>query len=146
MFRFSRNCLYAFKGGGIIINMLRRIVAFITVCSIVGILAIMQSSTPSHSSPLIILLVFLLLYMSVLGVLTFLLHSIRLILVRIRRSKAGDHYGSVSFSRSIAYGSVLAFSPIILMAVQSIGGLKLYEIMLVAVFEAVAIFYVYKQQ
>ena len=125
--------------------MLKRIVAFMTVCSIVGVLAIMQSSTPSHSSPLIILLVFLLLYVSVCGALTFLLYGVRLAVVRIGKGKLNDHTNTL-FSRSIAYGSVLAFSPIILVAVQSIGGLKLYEIILVVVFEVVAIFYVYKQR
>lgn len=125
--------------------MLKRIAAFMTVCSIVGVLAIMQSSTPSHSSPLIILLVFLLLYMAACGVLTFLLYGVRLAVVRIGKGKLNDHTNTL-FSRSIAYGSVLAFSPIILVAVQSIGGLKLYEIILVVVFETVAIFYVYKQQ
>ena len=125
--------------------MLKRIVAFMTVCSIVGVLAIMQSSTPSHSSPLVILLVFLLLYMSVFGALTFLLYGVRLAVVRIGKGKLNDRTNTL-FSRSIVYGSVLAFSPIILVAVQSIGGLKLYEIILVVVFEVVAIFYVYKQQ
>ncbi|MBB1562818.1 hypothetical protein HG436_000140 [Candidatus Saccharibacteria bacterium] len=125
--------------------MLKRIVAFMTVCSIVGVLAIMQSSTPSHSSPLIILLVFLLLYVSVFGVLTFLLYGVRLAVMRIGKGKLNDRTNTL-FSRSIAYGSVLAFLPIILVAVQSIGGLKLYEIILVVVFEAVAIFYVYKQR
>lgn len=125
--------------------MLKRIVAFMTVCSIVGVLAIMQSSTPSHSSPLIILLVFLLLYVSVFGVLTFLLYGVRLAVMRIGKGKLNDRTNTL-FSRSIAYGSVLAFLPIILVAVQSIGGLKLYEIILVVVFETVAIFYVYKQQ
>ena len=125
--------------------MLKRIAAFMTVCSIVGVLAIMQSSTPSHSSPLIILLVFLLLYMAACGVLTFLLYGVRLAVVRIGKGKLNDHTNTL-FSRSIAYGSVLAFSPIILVAVQSIGGLKLYEIILVVVFETVAIFYVYKQR
>ena len=52
--------------------MLRRIVAFVTICSVVGVLAVMQSSTPSSSNPLAILLVFLLLYGLALGVLTFL--------------------------------------------------------------------------
>ena len=125
--------------------MLKRIVAFMTVCSIVGVLAIMQSSTPSHSSPLIILLVFLLLYVSVFGVLTFLLYGVRLAVMRIGKGKLNDRTNTL-FSRSIAYGSVLAFLPIILVAAQSIGGLKLYEIILVVVFEAVAIFYVYKQR
>ena len=125
--------------------MLKRIVAFMTVCSIVGVLAIMQSSTPSHSSPLIILLVFLLLYVSVFGVLTFLLYGVRLAVMRIGKGKLNDRTNTL-FSRSIAYGSVLAFLPIILVAVQSISGLKLYEIILVVVFEAVAIFYVYKQR
>ena len=51
--------------------MLRRIVAFVTICSVVGVLAVMQSSTPSSSNPLAILLVFLLLYGLALGVLIF---------------------------------------------------------------------------
>ncbi len=83
--------------------------------------------------------------MAACGVLTFLLYGVRLAVVRIGKGKLNDHTNTL-FSRSIAYGSVLAFSPIILVAVQSIGGLKLYEIILVVVFEVVAIFYVYKQR
>lgn len=127
--------------------MLRRIVAFVTICSVVGVLAVMQSSTPSSSNPLAILLVFLLLYGLALGVLTFLLYGAKCIISRFyhtNEDKMEDR--QAWFARSFRYGSVLALAHIIMLAVQSIGGLSVYEVILIVVFEAVVLFYLYRQR
>ena len=129
------------------IIMLRRIVAFVTICSVVGVLAVMQSSTPSSSNPLAILLVFLLLYGLALGVLIFLLYGAKCIISRFyhtNEDKMEDR--QAWFARSFRYGSVLALAPIIMLAVQSIGGLSVYEVVLIIVFEAVVLFYLYRQR
>lgn len=124
--------------------MLKRVLAFLTVCSLVGVLAIMQSSIPSESNPLVMLLVFFLLYLSALGVLTFLLNGAYWILFRtVWQKRGGD---MVAFTRLFMYGSVLALAPVILLAMLSVGKVEAYEVMLVIVLELVALFYVRRQR
>lgn len=123
--------------------MIKRIVGLMTICAAAAGLAIMQSSTPSDSHPLVILLVFLLGYVSLAGVLTYVLLVVQWVLCKTAwRSKSE---GRAGFARLFMYGSVMAMAPIILIAIQSIGGVELYEMVLVTVFEAVALFYIRRQ-
>ena len=43
------------------------------------------------------------------------------------------------------FSSVLALAPVILLGIQSIGGIKLFDICLVVIFEVIACLYVYKR-
>gem|GEM_PF-784763 len=122
--------------------MLGKVLALSTLCAFVLLSALFQSTSPSSIHPLGILFVFFLIYVLVLGVLTFLLYGIILIIARVRK-KADIH---LSFRRTYLFASVLALAPIMIVGMSSIGRMGPYEFLLIVAFEAVACFYVARQR
>lgn len=122
--------------------MLGKVLALSTLCAFVLLSALFQSTSPSSIHPLGILLVFLLIYVLVLGALTFLLYGIILVVARVR--KKGDVH--LSFRRTYLFASVVALAPIMIIGMSSIGRMGIYEFLLIIAFEAVACFYVAKQR
>ncbi len=60
-------------------------------------------------------------------------------------SKSRDGSKSRQDIKLYYFSSVLALAPVILLGVQSIGGIKLFDACLVAIFEVIACLYVYKR-
>lgn len=138
---FLQYCLYASRVVYYSI-MLMRVVSLSTVCSFVGLMAVMQSAAPSQTHPLMILLVFFLLYVLIFGMSAFLIFCVSWLFRRLLRGKEST---GGSFLRACLYGSVVSLAPVILVAIQSVGTVNFYEVALVVSFELVAIFYVYRQ-
>jgi hypothetical protein len=125
--------------------MLRRILTILAALSAIGLVWITQTTAPASVHPLVVLLIFGMLYVLVLSVLTFYIFwGSRLVVrfVRIRRT-AGQN--GVSIYRAYIYASVLAFGPVALLAMRSVGQESLGDILLVVLFEALACFYVWRR-
>lgn len=122
-------------------DMLAKTIATVTLLSLVVLSVLFQVTSPSSVHPLVILVVFILIYLLALGVLTFFLHGIQSLVALV-----GHHRQSVSLHRSYYFASVLALAPVILLAMWSIGKRDVYGILLVASFEAVACFYLAKHR
>ena len=123
--------------------MLGKVLAISTLCAFVLLSAVMQSTTPSSIHPLGILFVFFLIYLLVLGVLTFLFYGGASIVLRLRkRELASTHV----LKRSYVYSSVLSLTPVMIIGISSIGRMGVYEFLLVAIFEATVCFYVARQR
>lgn len=123
--------------------MLGKVLAISTLCAFVLLSAFMQSTSPSSMHPLGILFVFFLIYLLVLGVLTFFMYGIRVIFTKVRRKGS---IGQSTLKRMYIYASVLALAPVMIVAIASIGRLGVYEFLLVVAFEAIACFYVAKHR
>ncbi len=124
--------------------MLGKVLAISTLCAFVLLSALMQTTSPSSIHPVGILLVFILLYMLALGVLTFFVYVVGVATSRLGRTH--QRRQPLSLKRSYIYGSVLALAPVMMVGMASIGRLGFYELLLVAVFEAVVCFYVSKRR
>jgi len=122
--------------------MLGKVLALSTLCAFVLLSALFQSTSPPSIHPLGILFVFLLIYVLVLGVLTFLFYGIILLVARVR--KKADAY--LSFRRTYLFASVFALGPIMVIGMSSIGRMGIYEFLLIMAFEVVACFYVARQR
>lgn len=120
--------------------MLGKVLALSTLCAFVLLSALLQSTTPSSIHPLGILFVFLLVYVLVLGALTFLLYAVAVGAAKIRKKSV-----VVTLRRMYIYASALALAPVMLIGMASIGKTGIYEFFLIAVFEIVACFYISKQ-
>lgn len=132
--------------GGIVGNMLGRIISVSVVLAVVVLLAILQTTTPSTAGPIGILFVFIFIYMLVLGVLTFLLFwGSKLIskLLQLATQKAPRR--PLSLIRSYYFSSILALAPVIFMGMQSVGEVGFYDVILVLLFVGVGCFYVAKR-
>lgn len=125
--------------------MLGKVIAIATLIAFVLLSAILQTTSPSTSHPIVILVVFALMYVLALGVLTFLL----VIINRTILYFAPEHYRRslvLSPENSYYYASVLALAPVLFFGMRSVGHAGFYEIVLVVLFEVIACFYVYRRR
>ena len=126
--------------------MLGRVIAISMVGAIVLLAVLLQTTTPAAIGPLGILLVFILLYVSVLGVLTFLLFGCRSVMAKVISTMTGRKLiQPLSLGRSYYYSSVLALTPVLFIGMQSVGEVSAYDVLLVILFVVIACVYIAKR-
>lgn len=105
-----------------------------------------HATSPLEAGPLGMLVVFILVYIFCLGSFFIILHSSESLLKRVARAIGKKHTGeSLHFRRSYYIASVLAFMPVFLIAMHSVGQLRLQDVLLIIGFVLIAIFYVTKR-
>lgn len=123
--------------------MLQRGIVFTTAISIVMLVVLLFTTTPLQTGPLGILGFFVFMYSTALGVLTFLFHGISALLARVTSMKSGRYTTrELSLRRSYYYASVVALVPIMLIAMQSVGEVGIYQLLLIIFFVVIAWIYV----
>jgi len=125
--------------------MLGKVLALTTLISFVLLSAVLQVTSPASSHPVVILIVFALIYVLALGVLTFLLLGINHVITALspEHRKRSVHIG---VERAYYFASVLALTPVLILGVKSVGHLGMYEAILIVLFEAAACFYVARRK
>lgn len=126
--------------------MLGKLVAIVSLASAVLLAVLLQVTTPATIGPLGILIVFILMYVSVLGVLTFLIYGASKVGVRLSRGVTVRRpLHPLTFGRAYYYSTVVALAPVMLIGMQSVGNVGVYEVGLVVVFVAIACIYITKR-
>jgi len=126
--------------------MLSRVVVISVVMAIVALAIILHMTQPSSVGPLGILMVFILMYVSVLGVLTFLLYAISRIISKMSASfTVKKPVRPLSMSRSYYFSSVVALAPVMLIGIQSVGKVEVYDVLLIVLFVVIACVYILKR-
>lgn len=106
---------------------------------------IFRTTTPSSVHPLGLLAVFFLLYIIMLLTTVFLLYAGRSASAAFLSRFPGRTLQPFSLRAAYLYASVLAFGPIVLLAMQSVAVLGWTDILLVIAFEIIACFYVWRR-
>lgn len=123
--------------------MLGKIVATSAVLAAIILVVIVNTTTPTDSGPLGILFVFVLMYMSVLGALTFLLYALSKLIVRLSRGLTlRKPLQEIRFVRAYYYASIISLVPIMIVGMQSVGGVGIGEIVLVSAFAVLGCIYI----
>ena len=126
--------------------MLSRVITFGSVIAAVLLVGMLYTTTPIEAGPLGILFVFILMYVSALGMLTFLLFGLSRVIARLSRSLTVRRPLQVmSLQRSYYFASVLALAPVMFIGMQSVGKVGIYEIILIALFATVGCIYIAKR-
>jgi ABC-type transport system involved in multi-copper enzyme maturation permease subunit len=126
--------------------MLEKLVAISTVLSVICVAILLNTTTPATIGPLGIFVLFILLYVSVLGVLTFLLFGIHKIVRRILQSLGVKRpVDELTFRKAYYFSSVVALTPVMMIGLQSVGEVGIYELLLLALFTVIACTYVSKR-
>lgn len=127
-------------------DMLNRVIAASTVISIIILVIILNGTQPSAVGPLGILIVFILMYVSVLSVLTFFLYVVTRFI-----SKIAAHFTvkkplrPLSIGRSYYFSSVVSLAPVMLIGMQSVGQVEIYDVLLIILFVVIACVYISKR-
>jgi hypothetical protein len=126
--------------------MVKKIFLFGLVVSICCLGVLMHITTPSDTGPLGILLVFVFLYTAFLSALTFLIYwGSRLWRYSQKRFKSRRIAKIISFRKAYYYSTVLAFAPVIVVALHSVGAVGLYELTLITTLMGLGVFYITKR-
>lgn len=126
--------------------MLGRIIVGSTVLAAVLLTVVLQTTSPSSIGPVGLLAVFFLLYIVVLGCVTELLFTgSKMLSWLASKLMTRRPLQNLTVKRAYYFSSVLALVPIMMLAMQSIGSLGPYELLLVVIFMTIGIVYVAKR-
>ena len=123
--------------------MLTKVVAGITGVSAFMLTVLLLTTTPAETGPLGILGFFVFLYVTALGVLTFLFQLFRVLLFRLLPNRQRPwKVRDLTFRQSYYYASVIAAVPVMFIAMQTVGEVGIYQILLIFFFAVIASIYV----
>ena len=114
--------------------------AVVTVVSLVFLLAMMWTTTPSGVGPLGVLVFFTLCYIVSFGVMSTICRCFFVL-----KSKMDKRHLGGEDKKSFYYGAVLAFAPVLLLGMQAFGGVGWLELLFVILAMVLACFLVAKK-
>ena len=118
------------------------IVAF-SIASFVGMMFMMYLTHPGEVGPFGVLTFFVLLYAFCSGIIYLSLKGTKKIVIAVLpRGSWKLRLEGVSPVKIYYFTSVLAFAPVVLLGMASVGGLRVWDVGLVFLFEALACFYI----
>jgi hypothetical protein len=126
--------------------MLEKTVAIITVASLCLLILVMNITTPATIGPLGILTVFILGYLSSLGVMTYFLYGFSRLIAHLGAAfTIKQPLAPMPFRVAYYYSTVVAAAPIMLIGLQSVGSVGVYEVVLVVLFVVIGCVYITKR-
>lgn len=126
--------------------MLARVISTVGIIAAGVLLFFVSTTTPSQAGPLGILVVFLCLYGVLFSGATFLIWGVQRVVVKllspftVRRPMQ-----PLSLSRAYYFASIISLAPVMLIGMQSVGGIGVYEVGLVALFTIIGCVYIAKR-
>jgi hypothetical protein len=126
--------------------MFGRVLTVVTLGAMIALLLVLQSTSPSTVGPVGILAVFFLFYVISVGVCTWAIHGVSLLLHLVTIPILFRTPSNIlTMTQSYYFGSVVALGPIMLLAMGSVAKIGVYEVGLVLVFVSISLFYVKKR-
>ena len=126
--------------------MLQKVIAIITFVSLCLLSLMLVTTTPASAGPFGLLLIFITAYLTCLGLISFFLYGMSRVIVyasagfTMRRPMQ-----ALPFRRSYYYSTVLSAAPVMLVGLQSVGAIGIYEFLLVVLFEVIGCVYITKR-
>ena len=126
--------------------MLKKIITITTIMSLCSLVVLLNVTTPSSAGPFGILAIFVFAYLLSLGLVTcFIFWGSRAFVYFSRLFATRKPILTLDLKRSYYFATVFAAAPIILIGLQSVGSIGLYESSLVVIFVAIGCIYVSKR-
>ena len=126
--------------------MLPRIIATVSLASLCLLSIMLTATSPATTGPFGLLLIFISAYLTFVGLISFFLFGLNRLIVRLSRGvTVRKPLAKMTFKRSYYYSTVLAAAPVMLIGLQSVYSVGIYEIILIIIFEALACLYVNKR-
>lgn len=123
--------------------MLPRIIATISLASLIVLSLMLTFTSPATAGPFGLLVIFITAYLTFVGLISFFLFGInRLIIMVSSGMTVRKPLHKMEFRRAYYFSTVLAAAPVMLIGLQSVQSIGIYEVVLVIIFEVVACLYV----
>ena len=127
-------------------GMLGKIIIFSVVVATIALIVLLTTTEPAVIGPVGILAIFVLMYVSALGVVTFLLYGGSRVVGKIASSfTVKKPIAPMNLRRAYYFSSVIALAPVMIIGMQSVGGVGIYELLLIGLFELIACIYIAKR-
>ena len=124
-------------------DMFTRILTIVSVISFCLLIILLTTTAPGSAGPVVILFVFILMYLSLLGVVTFLLYAgMQVVYFLVDLLTNRKVHARLSLSRAYLYATVLATLPMIVMGLYSVNGIRWHELLLVGIFGVIGVLYI----
>ena len=126
---------------------LRFIVYALPLLCVAGLFVVFNVSNPVDIGPGGILFVFILIYLTFASLFFIVLHfGVNLVSRYLSSRKTIDQrHWNIGVRRAYYIASVLAFAPVVFLAMNSVGQLQIRDVLLVTLLEVLAIFYIVKR-
>lgn len=135
-----------YKRHGTMTVMLPRLVATVSIASLCVLTMMLIFTSPSTTGPFGLLALFVSAYFTFVGVISFFLFGANRLLILVSGSMALRRpLRAMSFRKAYYFSTVLAAAPVLLIGMQSVVSVGIYEFILVVLFEIVACLYVSRQ-
>lgn len=126
--------------------MLGKVLVTIALLSGFILTIVINTTTPASAGAFGILAVFMLTYLFLVSVLTFMLYVIsRLVSLVARTFVTRRPVESLTLRRAYYYSTIIALAPVIIVSMQSIGGVGVYEFGLIILLVLIGCVYVTKR-
>ena len=126
--------------------MFKKLLALTGLVSAGVLLLFINTTPPSRAGASGILLVFILIYIVITTITTYLLLTIsRLYIIIGKRTKRSYRHTQLSVNKAYQFASVLSLGVMMILGMRSVGAVGLYESALVAVFMLIGCIYVYRR-
>jgi len=126
--------------------LLQRVIALITIASLCLLSLMLVFTTPALAGPFGLLVIFVSAYLASLGLISFFLYGgSRIFTYASTNFTLRKPMQPLSFKRSYYYSTILAAAPVMLVGLQSVGSIGIYELVLVALFEVIGCIYITKR-
>ncbi len=144
--RLLRKTFYHLSLNDIVMYMLKIIISITTLVSLCFLVMLLNTTTPANAGPFGILAIFIFAYVMLIGIISYIVYYASRIISRLSIIfRARRPYEVLSFKHSYYYSSVIAALPILLIGLQSVGAIGIYELFLVIFFAVIGILYVSKR-
>ena len=123
--------------------MLPRVIATISVASLCVLIMVLTFTSPSTTGPFGLLVLFISAYLTFVGLISFFLFGINRLIVMVTTGMTlRKPVRPMQFHRAYYFSTVLAAAPVMLIGLQSVQSVGIYEVILVVLFEVVACIYI----
>ncbi|HRQ86986.1 MAG TPA: hypothetical protein PLY16_02640 [Candidatus Saccharibacteria bacterium] len=127
--------------------MLERIVTITTLISLCLLSILLVTTTPGSVGPFGLLVIFISAYLACIGLISFFLFGFSraigymLAIMKVRAAR----FQPLPYKRAYYFSTVLAAAPVMLIGLQSVGSVGIYEVILVTLFTLVGCIYIAKR-
>ena len=126
--------------------MLKVIISVMTIASLCLLFTLLNVTAPATAGPFGILAIFIFVYLSSFGLVTFLLFGIGKFISYLSRTlMLRRPIESLSLKKSFIFSSIIAAAPVMLIGLQSVGETGMYGCLLVLLFTAIGCTYISKR-
>lgn len=123
--------------------MLPKVIATSSIVSLLVLTLMLTFTSPSSIGPFGLLMLFITAYLTFLGAISFFLFGINRLLIMVGATlSVRKPVRPMQFRRAYYFSTVLAAAPVMLIGLQSVQSVGVYQVLLVVLFEVVACIYI----